>query len=316
MTKSNYPWNEMPVNSQRRIDGVFSHSLFWLKDISGRYGLYVNLNFSNNQDNKFCINELKGISITRRNTSEKSELILFLEHQDEYLDIFFALCKDLIDVVLKESNEAFLIEVIEQRITKWHQFLKLKNTHEFRLETQMGLFGELQCMFEFIIPKVGIKDAIFSWVGPDFDKQDFLLSDKVLEVKTYRTSKAPIVNISSAYQLYSEKDPLFLLAYGISQSENGKTIVDLIADISRYLEQEAYEVQNLFESKLLEYGYYPSEKHKIYSFVIDTVQAYEINHEFPKITPIQLHDNILQVKYKIDLLKCKQFEIKLNNLGD
>lgn len=315
MTEANYPWHEMPPNSQRRVSEINVHGLFWLKDMSGRYGFYVKLNFSNHKTQSYA-NDLKGISITRRNTNEKSELILFLEHPDEYLDIFYALCKDLADVVSKEKNEACLIDIIEQRIIKWHQFLKLRNRHEFGLETQMGLFGELQCMIEFVIPKVGIKDAIFAWVGPDFDKQDFLLSDKVLEVKTYRTSKAPIINISSAYQLYSEKDPLFLLAYGISQSENGKTIVDLIVDISQYLKKEAYEVQNLFESKLLEYGYFPSEQYKIYSFIVDIVHAYEINLDFPKITPIQLHNDILQVKYKIDLLKCKQFEVKLNNLRD
>lgn len=195
MTEANYPWHEMPPNSQRRVSEINVHGLFWLKDMSGRYGFYVKLNFSNHKTQSYA-NDLKGISITRRNTNEKSELILFLEHPDEYLDIFYALCKDLADVVSKEKNEACLIDIIEQRIIKWHQFLKLRNRHEFGLETQMGLFGELQCMIEFVIPKVGIKDAIFAWVGPDFDKQDFLLSDKVLEVKTYRTSKAPIINIT------------------------------------------------------------------------------------------------------------------------
>lgn len=315
MTKASYPWDEMPPNSQRRVNGVELHSLFWLKDIGGRYGFYVNLNFLNHTNQSY-VNDLKGISITRRSTNDKSELILFLEHPDEYLDIFFALCKDLIDVVLREKNEAFLIDIIEQRITKWHQFLKLKSRHEFSIETQMGLFGELQCMLDFVIPKAGIKDSIFSWVGPDFDKQDFLLSDKILEVKTYRTSKAPIVTISSAYQLYSEKEKLFLVAYGISQCENGKTILDLISDINQYLKDEAFEVRDLFEKKLLEYGYFPNEKHELYSFITDVVHAYEISKEFPKITPIELHHDIVQVKYKIDLLKCKQFEVKLNNLRD
>ncbi|MDY0264239.1 MAG: PD-(D/E)XK motif protein [Sulfurospirillum cavolei] len=316
MIKANYPWDEMPLNSQRRVSGTDIHGLFWLKDINSRCGFYVNLTCINHHVNKDIINNLKGISITRRCTNEQSELILFLEHPDEYLDVFFTLCKDLIDVVSKESNKNYLIEIIEQRITKWHQFLKLKGRHEFGIEVQMGLFGELQCMLDFVIPQEGIKNAIFSWVGPDFDKQDFLLSKKVLEVKTYKTSKAPIVTISSAYQLYSEEKPLFLIAYGISPSENGKTIVELINDIKQYLKEIDYEIYNLFETKLLEYGYFSSESQELYSFLIDSIHAYDIKSEFPKITPIQLHNDILQVKYKIDLLKCKPFEIKLSSLKD
>jgi hypothetical protein len=38
------------------------------------------------------------------------------------------------------------------------------------LHKQMGLFSELLCLRDIILPRYGVEQAIISWVGPDFDK--------------------------------------------------------------------------------------------------------------------------------------------------
>lgn len=117
-----------------------------------------------------------------------------------------------------------MISAVEIRLRRWQQLLKQDANQTFTIEKQMGLFSELLCLKEIVAAKVGIKQAVVSWVGPEFDKQDFLMDKAVIEVKSHRTSKDEIVHISSLQQLHSEKEPLLLMSYALTFSENGLSV--------------------------------------------------------------------------------------------
>ena len=135
-----------------------------------------------------------------RDINNGVEQFIFLNHNKDW-NIFLILCRDLIEVAKKCETDQKMIRATQLRLQRWQQLLKSEFRKEFPIEKQMGLFSELLCLRDLIIPKLGVASAIKSWVGPDYDKQDFLLDTLAIEVKSYKTSKGELINISSKEQL-------------------------------------------------------------------------------------------------------------------
>jgi len=309
MTDSN-PWLNMQRSTQRRIESNLD--LFWITDLEGRYGLFIR---SGLYENLYPICDLQGIYILKRNSERYGELFLILNSKEDW-QMFYILCEDLISIANKHSDESEMLSAVEIRLKRWQKLLKQNRNQEMTLERQMGLFSELTCLKEIIIKNVSPSNAVTTWVGADFDKQDFLLDNVIIEVKSYRTSKNPVVHISSIYQLFSDKEPILLLVYELTQSDNGRSIEDLVEEINELLEKEIHQVKELFESKLIDYGYIPEIfKSPLFKFIIDKSKVYHVTENFPKISPADIKSQISDVKYSIDLEKCKDFEISKDTMN-
>ncbi len=306
MTKTN-PWLDMPESTQRRVKSDTPHSLFWITDLEGKFGFL--LQSKDLFDNVKLPANLNGIELLKRNsTYGYGELFLVLNDKEDW-QIFYALCNDLISITDNYDNDTAMISAVEVRLKRWQQLLKQDRNRAMNLHRQMGLFGELLCLRDIITPKFGIEQAIVSWVGADFDKQDFLLDNAIIEVKSYKTSKGQTAHISSIKQLISDKVPLFLLTYGLTQTENGESIADVVKNIEHYLKPKSNEIKAKFEGKLLEYGYIPEViKTQFYKFIVDKNRVFLTSGDFPKIQPQHIKHGITDVKYSIDLLECNDYE--------
>lgn len=313
MNKDN-PWADMPESSKRRTGEDTERNLFWITDLRGEYGFYIQTAKAFD-DTNWTIN-LKGISVQKRNSQDgRGELFLVLSSKDDW-QIFKILCDDLTAEALRCASDEKMISAVEVRLKRWQQLLKQETHRELTAEVQMGLFSELLCLRDVIAPKIGIGQAVNSWVGPDFDKQDFLMDKSAVEVKSYRTSKGAVASISSIHQLESDKESLFLTAYGLTQSENGLSIEDIAESIKKLLQTEPNEVFDLFENKLAQYGYIPELiKEPLIKFITDKSRAYFVSDEFPKIDSKNIRSQIVSVKYSIDLSRCAEFETDLNSVS-
>jgi hypothetical protein len=307
-TETKNPWENMAESSQRRVDSETLHNLFWITDLQGNYGFYLRRNrqFETTENT----GKLRGISIVKRNSEDGiGELFLILKNKEDW-QIFYALCEDLVAVAHRYDSEDQMLSAVEVRLKRWQQLLKQDRTQEMTLEKQMGLFTELLCLRDLVAPKVGLRQSVFSWVGPEFDKQDFLIDNAVIEVKSYRTSKGAVVHISSLYQLHSEKEPLFLVSYGLTRSTDGLSIADIAQEIKEILYEEAPDVVDAFDNKLIEYGYIPEIiREPLYQFIVDKRRAFFVSDEFPKIFPSDVKSQILSVNYSIDLSRCSEYEV-------
>ena len=313
INNDNSPWKGMEESSQRRVDFETEHNLFWITDLEGKYGFC--LQSKNIFDTIKSPANLKGISILKRNSNHNyGELFLVLNKKEDW-QIFYTLCQDLISITHKYEDDKAMISAVEVRLKRWQQLLRYERNIVLSLEAQMGLFSELLTLKEILVPKVGVEQAIVSWVGADFDKQDFLLANAIIEVKSYRTSKSPIVTISSLQQLYSDKEPLYLLTYGLTQTDNGTSIDKLVQDIYEMLENKSAEVRDIFDNRLIEYGFIPELiESSLFKFIVDKQRTYYVSESFPKILPPTVASQILTVKYSIDLLQCDEFEIDINKI--
>lgn len=314
MMKNNNPWESMPESSQRRIVSDTIHNIFWVTDLKGNYGFCLQISKSF-VETKVLIT-LKGIEILKRNSKDGlGELFLILTKKEDW-QIFKILCDDLISETHKFNTDEKIIDAVEIRLKRWQQLLKQETHKELTSEIQMGLFSELLCLRDLIAPKIGIKQAIISWVGADFDKQDFLTDNSAIEVKSYRTSKGKVVLISSGQQLTSEKEALFLVSYGLTNSANGQSIKDISESIQKLLEPEPDNISNIFESKLMSYGYVQELiKESLIEFIADNVTTFFVTEDFPKIETRNLKTQITSVKYTIDLSKCVEYEIDVNSIN-
>lgn len=307
MTNKPNPWQDMPESTQRRIKSDTPHNLFWITDLEGKFGFL--LQSKELFDGVKLPANLKGIELLKRNSAyDHGELFLVLNDKEDW-QIFRALCNDLISITDNYDNDKAMISAVEVRLKRWQQLLQQDRDRAMNLHRQMGLFSELLCLRDIILPKYGIEQSIISWVGADFDKQDFLLDDAIIEVKSYKTSKGQTAHISSIKQLFSDKVPLFLLTYGLTQTENGESIADIVQSIKNHLTNKSNEIKNKFESKLLEYGYIPEIiKTEFYKFIVDKNRVFLTSGEFPKIQPHTIKHGITDVKYSIDLLVCGDYE--------
>jgi hypothetical protein len=312
MTDRKNPWQSMPESTQRRVKANTPHNLFWITDLEGNYGFLLQSKSLFNSTKSPA--NLKGIELLKRNaTYGHGELFLILINKEDW-QIFHTLCNDLISITDSYEKDQTMISAVEVRLKRWQQLLKQNRNIVMDLYKQMGLFGELLCLRDIVIPKYGTEQAIISWVGADFDKQDFLLDNAILEVKAHKTSKGQVAHISSVAQLVSEKIPLFLITYSLTQTDNGESIESLVKDIRRCLENKTNETKNIFEDKLIEYGYMPSiDVTLLYKFIVDKNRVFNTSGDFPKLMPRNIQNGIIDVRYSIDLSKCTHYETDIQS---
>ncbi len=305
MTMNN-PWATMQNNTHRRVANA-PFDMFYMVDLQGKYAFHIHTNFVYKNAK---ILRLKGILIQKQSSDLGTDFFIALKDNNDEWSIFAKLCEDLISIIKARScTEENLLEVIENRLEDWKEFLLSYKNVEFSLIKQMGLFSELLCLKEIVAKQIGYEKAVLHWLGAEFHKQDFVLNNEAIEVKSYTTSKSPIIEISSAEQLYSDKDKFYLVAYGLSISSNGQTCEDIICNIEQEL-HDLPQTKQSFHTKLLEYGYINNIENEKYSFVVDNIMIFSVSEKFPKITPLNLAIAIPGVKYSLNLLQCQDFRIE------
>ncbi|WNB90934.1 PD-(D/E)XK motif protein [Bacillus sp. NEB1478] len=307
LTMMNNPWFGLSTLSKIRIKDSINYNVFWIVDALNQYGLMIQC------DEDFIYPKeikLKGIQIKVDNTTAPNQLILILKEMKDW-ELFYVLCNDLINVM--KGHDEVVIEKVMKRLERWQKLLQKTSLKIMSKEEQMGLFGELKILNDYIIPAYGNIQAIHSWVGALGDKQDFLLGNLAIEVKSFRLTSGNYVWISSKEQLNSEKTPLFLFACGLNEVSTGKTIVDLIETIALQIETE--NVLNEFIEKIEQYGYVSElQKDDLSKFKLEKVNGFEVKEEFPRISLNQVSSLIKDMKYSVDLSGCSQFKVNIPDI--
>ena len=306
------PWQSLETSSMRRINETTERNLFWIRDVNGAQGFLVRSDQPFRDPSKVI--QLYGIDVIKKNEANEGELYLILREADDS-EIFLTVCKDLILHALETENDTAMAEKVEERLKRWQKLLSLAR-NSLTPEVQMGLFAELQALQDILVPRIGLSQAVRSWVGPEADKQDFLLDSATLEVKCYKATKGDRVTISSAHQLTSDKAHLYLVAYCVTPSDNGLSVACLAESINTELDRYGLAEEKVdFEEKLAKYGYfYGFQNTNLSRFLIDTLRAFEVREGFPRLVPAQVASEIVSVKYVLDLSRCREFGIPVTEL--
>ncbi len=297
------PWENMKTGSQRRVDYETNYDYFWVRDYDDRYGLTVKLDF---ETKELTTISLKGIELKRfESNGGQTKFHLFLDSRDDW-ELFNLLCYDLITVMDVHVSDIIKANKLLERLEQWKDLLANDSKLRINKEQQMGLFSELYCLKELLSPELGYSVATDAWVGMEKDKQDFNLAKSALEVKSHITTKGNVATISSMNQLYSRKDKLFLVSYGLTINENGQSIDELFDSVIIEMTQNQREI---LMTKVFQYGWIPHHtKLEKISFLVDSEEIYEVTDDFPKIDIESVDYRIVEVSYKINLSKCDKFK--------
>ncbi len=314
MNELKNPWDEMGRSMQRRISSELNHDLFWITDNYGNYGLSIESKYINDQQNEII--ELKGFNIYLENLSETTRLYLVLVEKSEW-EIFYCICKDLVnaaETLSKGNDERKLIPILNTRLLRWREILQKDSLRMMSIEQQMGLFGELNCLYDFAKTRE-VRDSVIAWVGCESGKQDFLFDSLAVEVKSKRSSSGNKVHISSLEQLHCDKTPLYLLVYSLTNADSGDSIQDMVEKIKLIIQEGDLKLSLNFERKLMDYGYvYEIQGEHLLKFVIDKKQVYFVSDTFPKINPHSLFPQIKDIRYSVDLSHCEEHKFPFEEL--
>ncbi len=170
-------------------------------------------------------------------------------------------------------------------------------------EQERGLFAEL-LLLRRLIPVVGAYAAVTSWSGPQKAPRDFSFGSVFIEVKSNGGPQNPYVVISSENQLNSSaQEKLFLFVAGLgSGAADGASIDDLVEEIFKTIGADVVALEE-FELRLAAAGYVASQNHGTYDCL--GTAFYEVDENFPRLTPSQLPPGVMRTKYSVDLSYCE-----------
>ena len=284
----------------RRVDASHPHDFFWGRDSQGqRLLIYQAVNLPGNQR----LPNLRGISIEIKPDS----LILRLTHQND-LEIFSTLCWSLVEKTRTAQPGSEVLERLITQLERWQRFLGKGIARILSDEQIRGLFCELKFFKNELVERYGPSSIAF-WRGPLGDPQDFAVGTTLFEIKSHTAGSAPVLQISSAEQLWSAAGDLYLVTYTIGETSSetaGSLSLAAMVKLLRTL-IVAPDMADTLEDRLMEVGYIDHPEYEQRFFTVSEPSTFLVGTDFPRISKEALMPGVCRVKYAIELAACIPF---------
>lgn len=302
------PWDDIRTpNADYNVrvipnDGVIP--AFWGRDTEGHCLFLVSLEGDHRKAFSEGRTSAHGISVDLQQdttASNRQNLVLTLERQVDG-DLFCALCESLFESLRTVDRAETALSVSLTHIRRWKAFLAGRNARLLSAEEVRGLFTELTFLRNLYDGKLSQTDAVSAWTGADRVHQDFVFSDRAVEIKSLSGTDRSTVRISSEDQLETIQDNLYLVTYRLRESPEAAracSLNELVSAIEADLsDAEAIEE---FGRRVAAYGYVPLQEYDRPRFMVTGVQAYRVEGDFPRIVRSGLPTGITRIKYQIDI---------------
>jgi len=287
-------------NSKEKFQEFNNNSHYLRVDAKHPLELLIGLNDSGQKTIRLIGNykktRIKGTkSIEVNHYLLENHLVLSFSLCDEnYLDLFYLFCNDLIDSSRNSSLEDGYV-YLTNRFEKWRGFSN--STRKFLNEKEIkGLIGELLFIRDNLADKYGLTQAISAWTGPEPTKKDFYFENEWYEIKTASNG---IVTISSLEQLESNQDG-YLIVYSLEKASPESIDINLNSLVSELLNNcQLIQVRADFLGKLIYLGYDASDYYDSFVYQVRTKDIYIVDTTFPRLTRENLPKEISNVKYEL-----------------
>ena len=280
--------------------------------------------FSFNQEIKLDISPFSNlseieVSLFKDNSFPESKFLLIqlLERGNRVRDIFASICGNIASTIISISSEKEAIKLVISQMHKWQDLFSKKLKKSLSIQEQQGLYGELLFLQKLIYSPLDKVLSIKYWVGPNMAPQDFQSKFWAVEVKTVSVNKFPNISINGELQLDEttiEKLFLYNIVVEIDPID-GKSLPELVNEIRNSL-CNAPNALNLFENKLIYYGYYDIDvdAYKERHYLIRKENYFLVQDLFPRIKKEDLLLGVSDVKYIITLAASNENLIKESNV--
>jgi len=306
------PWDEIVVPNadfnvrQVRVDTIVP--CFWGRDAFGACLFIVELQGDHSSRYRKSMVTVKGVDADlRASDMGRQNLVLTLEKHVNR-DLFEGLCRSLVFALKRATDSASSLEISLAHIRRWKAFLSGRGQY-LTADAVRGLFAELVFLEELLYRGMPNHNAVEAWLGPERSHQDFIFGNTAVEIKSLSGKERSSVRISSEDQLESVNDDLFLRIYrlnSISDAQGARSLNELISSVQARLgDTKALEI---FERKLVAFGYAPLPDYDEPRFVISDVNSYRVMEGFPRLIQAQLPEGVTKVAYDIRLETIAKFE--------
>jgi hypothetical protein len=178
--------------------------------------------------------------------------------------------------------------VVQRILEKWRRFWAQVARGTLSREEQIGLFAELWFLLFWLIPKIGIDDALAAWRGPHGSRHDFEMMSLSVEAKATTSVKGRTHYINGLEQLSPPDNGSLLLFSMQLREERGasNTLPTIVQSCRKALSQKPTAL-SLLDAGLAEAGYtdaHDEEYAKLTLRVVDSA-LYRVADNFPRMTP-------------------------------
>lgn len=228
---------------------------------------------------------------------------------------FSVVCEDLIECAAALDRGSVATGTLA-RLTSWRRLLEPSDTN-LSLSELRGLIGEL-LFLEQLGKSQGLSVALKAWQGPQGAPHDFAVHSSLAEVKTVYPS-AVSFSVSSVEQL----DPpsgqdlrliSVLLAESTKENESSFNVEVLVERLHVALNVENIPFTEL-DYKIRLAGLSQPQRHRDAWFYLDTMNAYKIEGEFPRILTSAIPKGVRRVRYDIEIAACRPYEVKMEAIS-
>ena len=228
-----------------------------------------------------------------------------------FSDVFDALAVDLSRRVERARGSDEALALFIGQLSRWQRFLSAAS-EGLTAERERGLWGELRCLEQHLIPKLGSTAAVTGWKGPARAHQDFQFASGAIEVKSTTSKQPQSVRITSERQLDDKSWPaLFLFVLVLEQhDESGLTLPGLVLIIREKLAGDSAAL-DLFDDALVSAGYLDAHaaRYNATGYTLRSEQWFRVRGAFPRIVERSLPAGVGDASYALSIAACKSFAV-------
>ncbi len=182
------------------------------------------------------------------------------------------------------------IRLVQNLLAKWRRFWSGASLGTLSPEQQLGLFGELWFLREWLIPAVSATRALGAWRGPTGSRNDFEAVAVGIEVKTTaRVDGAHVIN-GLEQLLEPPNGSLFLFALSVRDEASGdETLAGSVEQLRSLLQADHIALSRL--DVLLDSAGYDDRFAAEYArriFRIRSQTLFRVDAQFPRLVPASI----------------------------
>lgn len=297
-------WNQLPATSGSLAIKLAKHqehgNWSWVKESDGSFGVAFEMKVD-------CainfLSKTRYFHVKKKHFEGIGYLLTITCSDFGLLENFESFCADLISSTELSESTANAISIIENRISLWLRLFKIMRG--MSRQKAIGLFGELIFLDKWL--KAG--HNVSSWLGSSDSPQDFVCnSTKIaVEVKTVGY-ESRIVGISSLYQLDYDGD-LFLVVVRFNDPKDESSAITLSSFIERIRASLSEVDKNIFNKKIIEYGYHSDDDMAQLSISLEDINYYSVANTFPKVSRSMLPNEVADCSYELNFTQCVNYII-------
>lgn len=245
----------------------------------------------------------------RQQRKDGSWLMVLRLRQNGLETVFGRLCQDLADAAEGMPDEKALVVLFRERLNLWRKLFQHGGSGFLQPHEIKGLIAEM-LVLELLIRdgERDVHETVSGWIGPLGADQDFMYSDRAIEVKAIGPG-AESISISSLEQLGCAVPMNLILATlrPATPGEPGAIGLNALAARIEGVIAESPEALNIFKERLLEARYVEHEFYETVLFEPTSIAAYSVRDTFPKLVRDMVPAGVVGASYSIGIDSIADF---------